>query len=284
MRQPGPISAARFETALGSYRARPTAAVRTPIAAAEAANAIEGALRTVTGKAPNGQTVALLTAQWAHETGCGASMYNYNFGGLKGEGPGGQSVVQRTREGWGSSERTIMDRFRAYDSPEQGALDYVRLLASRYAPALEAAQRGDTSQFVRGLKSGGYFTGNADAYERSVASIASRLLRGENPGQSPVSRTVGTASEQQAVASALGSADWSSPLRSSPRVLPLVPEALLNGAPGQSGTSLSWDQEALGLDAVRALSMADEVARAALEIAAKSAGLRGDQGSSERTL
>jgi len=253
------------------------------MAAADAANAIEGALRTVTGKTPNGQTVAILTAQWAHETGFGASMYNYNFGGLKGEGPTGQSVVQRTREGWGPSERTIMDRFKAYDSPEQGAVDYVRLLASRYGPALEAAQRGDTSQFVRGLKSGGYFTGNVDAYQRSVESITRRVLQGQELGPGPTRQITRSTSEEQAVASALGSADWSSAIRSPLRVLPLVPEALLDGTQVQSGATLPWDKQASGLDAVRALSMADEVARAALEIAAGSTGHGGEFGSGDKT-
>jgi hypothetical protein len=120
--------------------------------------------------------LALITAQWAHETGNGASMYNYNFAGIKGTGPSGLSVAQHTREGWGDTERRIVDNFRAYRSAEEGATDYVKLLSKRYPEAVEGAKQGDPAAFVRGLKSRGYFTGNEGAYRTSVSSIASRYL------------------------------------------------------------------------------------------------------------
>ena len=73
--------------------ARPTPAlvppVRTRLDGTQAADALRSAWTNVTGQAPSEKTVAILTAQWAHETGNGASMYNYNFGGIKGMGPSG---------------------------------------------------------------------------------------------------------------------------------------------------------------------------------------------------
>ncbi len=151
-------------------------ATRTRLTGDQAAAALEKALTQSTGKRPPREMVAVLSAQWAHETGRGASMYNYNFGGIKGTGPSGLSVVQRTREGWGASERTINDRFRAYRTPEEGAGDFVGLLAKRYPAALEAAERGDTHGFVRALKARGYFTGNENAYIRSVDNLATLAL------------------------------------------------------------------------------------------------------------
>lgn len=160
-------------------------AVRTQLSPGEAKNALEGAWKRVFGEAPKPETSAILTAQWAHETGRGHSMYNYNFGGIKGTGPSGFSVVQRTREGYGDSERTIRDRFRAYGSAEEGATDYVQLLNARYPRALDAARQGDPEGFVRALKSRGYFTGEEQSYVRSVTTLANEMLGTE---LSPVRR------------------------------------------------------------------------------------------------
>jgi flagellum-specific peptidoglycan hydrolase FlgJ len=145
---------------------------RTQLAAAETQVLLKDALTRVTGEEPSNDCVAILTAQWAHETGRGASMYNYNFAGIKGTGPSGMAVAQRTKEGWGNTEKTITDNFRAYASAEEGATDYVKLLARRFPDALEAAKSGDAVGTVRALKDKGYFTGNEEAYTRSVVRMA----------------------------------------------------------------------------------------------------------------
>ncbi len=149
--------------------------VRTPLTAEQASSLIGDALEHVTGEKPKPETVAILTAQWAHETGHGASMFNYNFAGIKGSGPSGLSVAQRTHEGWGASERTITDSFRAYRTAEEGARDYVSLLKSRFPGALAAAQNGDPAATVHALKQAGYFTGDEGAYTRSVTQIARQV-------------------------------------------------------------------------------------------------------------
>lgn len=150
--------------------------VRTQLSAGQAQEALRAAWQNVTGEAPSDKTLALITAQWAHETGSGASMYNYNFAGIKGAGPSGMSVAQHTKEGYGASERRIVDNFRAYSSAEEGATDYVKLLERRFPDAVEGARQGDPEAFVRGLKARGYFTGHEGAYLNSVAKIASRYL------------------------------------------------------------------------------------------------------------
>jgi flagellum-specific peptidoglycan hydrolase FlgJ len=150
--------------------------VRTQLSAGQAQEALRAAWENVTGEAPSDKTLALITAQWAHETGSGASMYNYNFAGIKGTGPSGLTVSQRTREGYGENERRIVDNFRAYRSAEEGATDYVQLLKRRFPDAVEGARQGDPAAFVRGLKARGYFTGHEGSYLSSVSSIASRYL------------------------------------------------------------------------------------------------------------
>jgi hypothetical protein len=163
------------ENASGSERAGAVQAVRTPITPEQASGLIAGALERRTGAAPSKETVAILTAQWAHETGRGASMFNYNFAGIKGSSPAGLSVVQRTHEGYGATERTITDSFRAYRTAEEGADDYVALLQRRFPAALDAAKQGDPAGCVRALKQSGYFTGDEVAYTRSVTRMAHEL-------------------------------------------------------------------------------------------------------------
>jgi len=151
-------------------------AVRTQLTPGEAKNALESAWRDTFGESPSPETSAILTAQWAHETGRGGSMFNFNFGGIKGAGPGGHSVLQRTKEGYGETERTIRDRFRAYGTAEEGARDYVQLLNRRFPKALDAAREGDAEGFVRALKQRGYFTGDESAYVRSVTHLSREML------------------------------------------------------------------------------------------------------------
>jgi hypothetical protein len=160
----------------GAERTGNVNAVKTPVTPEQARALIADALEHVTGEKPTPESVAILTAQWAHETGRGASMYNYNFAGIKGTGPSGLTVAQRTREGWGATERTIVDNFRAYQTAEEGARDYVGLLKARFPAALDAAKQGDPGGTVRALKQAGYFTGDEGAYTRSVTKIAKELL------------------------------------------------------------------------------------------------------------
>ncbi len=176
-RQPTPGAGAAFERALsGASGPRVVAAVRTKLDSGQASAALREAYRNVTGEEPSEGTVRVLTAQWAHETGQGASMFNYNFGGIKGTGPSGLSVAQRTREGFGATERTIVDRFRAYTTPAEGATDYVKLLSTRFPEALQSAKNADPVGFVQGLKSRGYFTGDPAAYTRSVVSLSGMAI------------------------------------------------------------------------------------------------------------
>lgn len=212
-------------------------ATRTRLSGADAAAALERAWTRVMGSPPSRETLSLITAQWAHETGGGASMYNFNFGGLKGTSPEGMSVVQRTREGYGASERTIHDRFRAYSSAEAGATDYVRLLHARYGDAVQAAQAGDARGFVRGLASRGYFTGSPEAYERSVAALSRAAL---SQGFDAVGQG---RTEVTALPRAAGS------------------------APGIDGIDAGLPLETTSY--VDTLALADEVSRSALRVAAE---------------
>ncbi len=218
------------------------APARTRLDGAQAADALRAAWTKVTGQPPSEKTLSILAAQWAHETANGGSMYNYNFGGIKGMGPSGLSVSQHTREGFGKSERTITDRFRAYHTAEEGATDYVKLLTQRFPEATASAQSGDATGFVSGLKQRGYFTGDAAAYARSVASLSNQAL------------THGFA----AIGSHLG--ELGAPPELDLHATPLASERYQDYALGSQPTSPLID----------ALRIGDEISRAALRIVAGS--------------
>src|SRR5882672_6387227 len=84
---------------------------RTPLTGSQAAAALEEAWRDVVGAPPDRSTLSVLAAHWAHETGRGQAMLNFNFAGIKGKSPSGQSAAYRTREGWGASEVRTVDTF-----------------------------------------------------------------------------------------------------------------------------------------------------------------------------
>lgn len=149
---------------------------RTQIGGRAAADALRSAWQTVTGEEASDDTLAVLTAHWAHETGNGKSMMNFNFAGLKGKGPSGLSVACSTREGYGENAVRIVDSFRAYRSAEEGATDYVSLLGRRYPKAVEAARNGDSAGFVAALKERGYFTDNVDTYQARVSQLSKQAL------------------------------------------------------------------------------------------------------------
>lgn len=153
-----------------------TLSPNTPMAEGDAALHLARAWHQIFNARPSEQTLAVLWAQWAHETARGQRMHAYNFAGIKGRGPTGASVVVWTREGAAPSD-LVKRTFRAYRSAGEGARDYVRLLATRYPQALRAARDGNVYGFVSALDTGGYFTADTRAYLRAVSSLSSECRR-----------------------------------------------------------------------------------------------------------
>ncbi len=250
----------RSSASLGGRRQ--VQATHTHLSGEQAQEALSRAWSNVMGEPPSKATLAILTAQWSHETGRGEHMYNFNFGGIKGTGPSGLTVAQRTREGWGATREVIVDNFRAYQSAEEGATDYVSLLARRYGDAVAAAKEGDPSGFVHGLKTGGYFTGNEQLYARSITQLAERALD-EGAG---LLGSGGPLPEQELLVRPVLSG------RGGSGGLPLGAVADLSGL-----LTSGADAELAGVvDTVRAEAIADEMSRTALRIAASALTRRED--------
>ena len=115
---------------------------RTPVTRADLRAAITRALeRSADGQRPQAELVNVLTAHASLETASGDRMYNFNFGGIKGASASGNSAVCRTHEVLGGKDVVIKDGFRAYGSLDEGALDYVRTMKSRFGGALAPANK-----------------------------------------------------------------------------------------------------------------------------------------------
>src|SRR5690349_1007296 len=90
-------------------RERKVEAQRTPATRADLRAAISRALERSNGARPPGVLVDVLTAQASLETASGASMYNFNFGGIKGHAPDGGTASLRTHEVLGGKDVVIRD-------------------------------------------------------------------------------------------------------------------------------------------------------------------------------
>lgn len=236
-------------------------ATRTPLSGEQAASALRSAWTEVRGEPPSAETLSVLVGQWAHETGRGASMLNYNFGGLKGTGPSGLSAAYTTREGWGEDATRGVARFRAYGSAEEGARDYVSLLARRYPDAVSAAEQGDAAGFVRGLKARGYFTDNEAAYSKSVQSLAALASRAGFDALGAGAPSGVIAADDPDLAPALAATTLPDFAAGPPGAPPLLGSALLDLPPDSRAGSLAGLPVAPG-------AFADEVNRAALLMSA----------------
>jgi hypothetical protein len=157
-------------------KAEPGPIADTPLEENDAAEHLARAWRAVLHRPARETTVAVLWAHWAHETARGQRMHGFNFGGIKGRGPAGASVVVWTREGARPGE-LVQRTFRAYDTARDGAYDYVALLRTRYPNAFRAARYGRVDEFVAALQAGGYFTADGSAYLRALTMLSGECRR-----------------------------------------------------------------------------------------------------------
>jgi flagellum-specific peptidoglycan hydrolase FlgJ len=97
-------------------------------------------------------------------------MYNFNFGGIKGASPAGQTAQCMTHEVVGGQTVTVRQGFRAYGSIDAGADDYVRVLKKSFGAALGKAELADVGGFAHALKQAGYYTASESDYANALRS------------------------------------------------------------------------------------------------------------------
>lgn len=159
--------------AIGAMNAATALAVpptRTPVSRADLRAAIGRAYLRVTGNSASSNLLDNLTAQASLETGGGTQMYNYNFGGIKGSSPTGQTAQCFTHEVVGGKEISVKQGFRAYGSIDEGAEDYVHVLRKNFGVALGKAELADVGGFAHALKQAGYYTASETDYANALRS------------------------------------------------------------------------------------------------------------------
>lgn len=144
------------------------APARTPVSQADLRAAIDRAYRRVMGKTASPTLLDNLTAQASLETGRGAQMYNFNFGGIKGASSSGQTAQCLTHEVVDGQDVTVRQGFRAYGSIDEGAEDYVRVLRRNFGAALGKAEAADVGGFAHALKEAGYYTARETDYASAL--------------------------------------------------------------------------------------------------------------------
>jgi hypothetical protein len=165
MRISGGASSAQVAT-------RDVDARRTPASMGEIRTAITRALETATGGRPNSRAVDVLSAQVSLETAHGGAMYNFNFGGIKGASPQGETANYLTHEVLGGQTVTLKQGFRAYHSIDEGARDYVSVLRTRFPQAYAQALAGNVDGFAHALKQSHYFTAPEDQYAAGLRAAS----------------------------------------------------------------------------------------------------------------
>jgi hypothetical protein len=133
--------------------------------------AIARAHTRVTGQAPSPGLLDILTAHASLETASGAKMFNFNFGGIKGQSASGETARYKTHEVIDGKDTVVRDGFRAYGSLDEGAADYVRLMRGRFGAAVSAAQGGNVDGFAHALKQAGYYTADEHTYASALHSL-----------------------------------------------------------------------------------------------------------------
>lgn len=158
-------------------------AKKTVLSEGEAVYALREAWKKLYGEYPSNDSLALLYAQTALETGRWRSIWCYNFGNIKRSGDEDycmfrcNEVINGKLEWFDPPHRQTW--FRAYPSALDGAYDYICFLSQkkRYKSAWEAIKIGNPTLYSHNLKVAGYYTANETLYTKGVVSLTNEFKR-----------------------------------------------------------------------------------------------------------
>lgn len=165
---------------------------------------------------PRRDSVRILLAQWALETGWGKSMHCYNIGNVKSKKGDGydycffacnELLSKSVAEFFKVKDPNLVKvtsyrsdglcvvwfypnhpscRFRAFKTLEDGVYDYLLLLVQRFTKAWHCVASGDPVEFSRALKQQKYYTADEASYTRTLKSIFDKLECIELPERQPI--------------------------------------------------------------------------------------------------
>ncbi len=158
----------------------------TPVSDAQMAQAIINVWHRLFGTDPSKEQVYMVMAQNAIETGGKReSMHNYNVGNIIVGGSdhdyflGGDWMYTDKAE---TQKKTITQKFRAYNSLEEGVEDYLKLLSAskRYAPAWEHIMHPDIQAYSKALHDAGYYGAKEEVYTKGLMAQFNRFNKGDS--------------------------------------------------------------------------------------------------------
>ncbi len=179
----------------GAGPARLSPAV-TPVTPSEMLASLERAWKALFGQEPSRESLLVVLAQWALETGRGRAMHAYNVGNIKSvEGDGHDytyfacNEVLHGKVVWFYPDAAGC-RFRAYRALDLGVADYLATVHARYSGAWSAVIAGSPAQFAHLLKAERYYTAPEESYTKSLASLFDEFSRTLGGGSGPDLHTV----------------------------------------------------------------------------------------------
>lgn len=182
-------------------------ATRTPVTPEDLGRALALAWLKLWDQMPGRRSIDLLLGQSAHETARWRSCMNWNLGNAKatarwdgdycerpcnellGKALAEDAVSRAGKRPDGTPDAVVTgsvatemivwfyppnpaSRFRAFDTLEAGALDYLSLLADRFSGAWGDVVAGEPTRFAQSLRALKYYTAPVETYAAALRSLA----------------------------------------------------------------------------------------------------------------
>jgi hypothetical protein len=135
------------------------------------------------GEHPSPESICVLLAQWALETGRGKSMWNFNFGNVKSHQKDGDWCFFRCNEiikgkvVWFEPDHPAC-AFRAYSTLQQGSDAYMHKLYTTFSRAWPSVIAGNPTEFSKRLKANKYYTASEEKYTETLCALYREFMRG----------------------------------------------------------------------------------------------------------
>jgi len=181
-------------------------AKKTPVDIDVLVRALHNAWESYFGSVPSTDSVLVLVAQWALETGWGKSMYCYNLGNVKAgivaknycyyacseilsnetvnrwikQDP--KTAVLVRKIGNSRSEvrfypENICCKFKAFETLEAGVSDFLEVLYNRFAFAWLYVCKGNPAGYAHALKQAHYYTADEVIYTKALVGVFNMLKK-----------------------------------------------------------------------------------------------------------
>lgn len=155
----------------------------TPLSEMDAGHGLNEAWKQLYGSYPSINSLALVWAQSALETGRWKSIHNFNWGNIKRSNDEDYCMYRCNEKINGKwvwfDPPHPQTWFRAYSSATEGACDYLSFLSKRprYQKAWEAIEKGNVYNFGHELHQAGYYTADEQQYTHGLVSLTEEFKK-----------------------------------------------------------------------------------------------------------